>query len=86
MYGGRQWALIEEHLHDVLGKQCLQAGDVPGAARHFAAMLLCPHNSPASQKANMAQFLDALQKGAGQVRGVEEGMLAAGGAPQSPRS
>lgn len=22
VYEGRQWALIEEHLHDVLGKQC----------------------------------------------------------------
>ena len=74
VYNGRQWALIEEHLHDVLGKQCLQAGDVQGAARHFADMLLCPYNSPACQKANMVQFLDALQQDAEQVGALDEQM------------
>ncbi len=45
VYSGRRWALIEEHLHDVLGRQARDAGDAPAAAQHFMAMLSCPQNT-----------------------------------------
>ncbi|KAK9833051.1 hypothetical protein WJX74_005623 [Apatococcus lobatus] len=59
LYEGRHWAFIEEHLHDVLGKQSKAAGDLHGAVRHFLAMLPCPRSSPSWQSFYLRQFLDA---------------------------
>ncbi len=59
VYEGRQWAFIEEHLHDVLGKQSKAAGDLHGAVRHFLAMLPCPRSPPSWQTFYLRQFLDA---------------------------
>ena len=70
VYRGQQWALIEEHLHDVLGRQAREAGDTAGAAQHFMAMLACPHNSPHCQRLYLAQFTEVLQAAQAQlVRG-----------------
>ena len=74
MYRGRRWALVEEHLHDVLGRQAHEAGDAAGAAQHFMSMLACPHNSPYCQRLYLAQFTDALQAAQAQlVRPAVEG-------------
>ncbi|PRW18320.1 trafficking particle complex subunit 8 [Chlorella sorokiniana] len=67
VYRGRQWALIEEHLHDVLGRQAREAGDAAGAAQHFMAMLACPHNSPHCQQLYLAQFTEVLQAAQAQL-------------------
>lgn len=67
VYRGRQWALIEEHLHDVLGRQAREAGDAAGAAQHFMAMLACPHNSPHCQRLYLTQFTEVLQAAQAQL-------------------
>ena len=59
VYEGRHWAFIEEHLHDVLGKQSKAVGDLHGAVGHFLAMLPCPRSSPSWQSFYLRQFLDA---------------------------
>lgn len=78
MYSGRQWALIEEHLRDVLGRQAREAGDAATAAHHFMAMLSCPANSPYCQRLYLGQFMDALAEATAQMvrgGGWECGML-----------
>ncbi|KAL4458148.1 hypothetical protein ABPG75_013013 [Micractinium tetrahymenae] len=60
VYSGRRWALIEEHLHDALGRQARDAGDAPAAAQHFMAMLACPQNSLYCQRLYLTQFMEAL--------------------------
>lgn len=67
MYRGRRWALIEEHLQDALGRQAREAGDAEGAARHFMAMLACSHAGPATQRAYLAQFEEALREAEAQL-------------------
>ena len=62
MYAGRQWAFIEEHLHDVLGKQSREAGDLGAAVAHFAAMLPCGHSPEPWQAFYLRQFLDVVQQ------------------------
>lgn len=65
MYSGRRWALIEEHLHDVLGRQARDAGDAPAAAQHFMAMLSCPQNTLYCQRCVTA---GSLRRGGSCVR------------------
>ena len=74
VYGGRQWALIEEHLHDVLGRQARDAGDSQAAVQHFMAMLACPHNTPYCQRLYLGQFMEALEQAQAQL--VSRGGLA----------
>ena len=66
MYRGREWAFIEEHLHDVLGKQSREAGDLEAAIGHFAAMLPCRHSPESWQQFYLRQFLEAVQQAAGE--------------------
>ena len=77
VYRGRQWALIEEHLHDVLGRQAREAGDAAGAAQHFMAMLACPHNSPHCQRLYLAQFTEVLQAAQAQLVSAVKGLARA---------
>ena len=63
VYAGRQWALIEEHLHDALGRQARDAGDRPTAVHHFAAMLASsPLTNLYCQRLYLQQFMDVLQQ------------------------
>jgi hypothetical protein len=39
VYLGRGWRAVEEHLHDVLGRLCRDAGDDSAAVTHFLALL-----------------------------------------------
>ena len=64
VYRGRDWVYIEEHLHDVLGKQLREAGDFAEAAQHFVAQLPCAHNQEAWQAYYLRQFLDTVQEAA----------------------
>ena len=66
MYRGREWAFIEEHLHDVLGKQSRDAGDLDAAIGHFAAMLPCRHSPENWQAVYLRQFLEVVQQAAAQ--------------------
>jgi len=66
VYRGREWAFIEEHLHDVLGKQSRDAGDLDAAIGHFAAMLPCRHSPENWQAFYLRQFLEVVQQAAGQ--------------------
>eukprot|EP00887_Chlorella_sp_A99_P001561 scaffold8.g1561.t1 len=59
-YSGRDWGFIEEHLHDVLGKQSREAGDLPATVAHFMAMLRCERNSLHCQRLYLAQFFEAV--------------------------
>ena len=66
VYRGREWAFIEEHLHDVLGKQSRDAGDLEAAIVHFAAMLPCQHSPGSWQQFYLRQFLEVVQQAAAQ--------------------
>lgn len=82
VYSGRRWALIEEHLHDVLGRQARDAGDAPAAAQHFMAMLSCPQNTPYCQRCvRVANGLPA-----GLAWAVEGSRVAAKDRPPAPAS
>ena len=61
VYRGRDWMYITEHLHDVLGKQLREAGDLVEASQHFMAQLPCAHNPENWQAYYLRQFLDTLQ-------------------------
>ena len=61
VYAGRQWAFVEEHIHDTLGKQLVAAGAGPAALPHFLAQLPCPFNSPDWQQYYVEQFLGTLR-------------------------
>ena len=60
MYKGHKWAFIEEHIHDVLGKQCRDTGDFDAALQHFSAMLDCPHSPPYWQSHYLKQFMETI--------------------------
>lgn len=70
MYAGRQWALIEEHLSDTLGRQAREGGDATTAVRHYMDMLYCPHNNLYCQNLYLQQFMDALQQAQAQLVGA----------------
>ncbi|KAL4852692.1 Trafficking protein particle complex subunit 8 [Chlorella vulgaris] len=67
VYAGRQWALIEEHLSDTLGRQAREGGDAATAVRHYMDMLYCPHNNLYCQNLYLQQFMDALQQAQAQL-------------------
>ncbi|EFN58685.1 hypothetical protein CHLNCDRAFT_140292 [Chlorella variabilis] len=67
VYSGRQWSLIEEHLHDALGRQAREGDDATGAVRHFMAMLVCPSNNLYCQQLYLTQFMDALRTAQAQL-------------------
>lgn len=85
IYSGKRWALIEEHLHDMLGRQARDAGDAPAAARHFMAMLACPQASPFCQRLYLTQFMEALQAAQQQLVQGAGGAMAWRGWQQRPR-
>ncbi|KXZ49490.1 hypothetical protein GPECTOR_21g716 [Gonium pectorale] len=60
LYLGRKWKHIEEHLHAVLGAQCVEYGDKERALWHYCALLDCGHRPPAQQANNVTQFLNLL--------------------------
>ncbi|BDA40386.1 probable trafficking protein particle complex subunit 8 [Coccomyxa sp. Obi] len=69
VYKGHKWAFIEEHIHDVLGKQCRDTGDFDAALQHFAAMLHCPHSPPYWQSHYLKQFMETIAA-AGKAKGA----------------
>ncbi len=79
MYHGRQWAFIEEHLYDTLGKSSRDSGDLLTAVQHFMHMLPCPQSSPHWQGVYLQQLLDAVQqashKQVGQVPACLQGSV-----------
>eukprot|EP00877_Chromochloris_zofingiensis_P003658 jgi/Chrzof1/13293/Cz07g27240.t1 len=62
IYQPQSWRYIEEHLHDILGKQCAEYGDTEGALRHCTALLDCAHRPASAQQHYVDQFLAAVQK------------------------
>ncbi|WIA33724.1 hypothetical protein OEZ86_006842 [Tetradesmus obliquus] len=61
IYSASAWRHINEHLHDILGKQCAELGDTPGCLQHSAALLDCGHRQAAAQAHYLARFLEAVQ-------------------------
>jgi hypothetical protein len=61
IYSASAWRHINEHLHDVLGKQCADLGDAQGCLQHSAALLDCGHRQAAAQAHYMARFFEAVQ-------------------------
>ena len=62
VYKERGWVFIEEHLHDVLGKQSREAGDLSASIHHFTAMLPCTHSPESWQAFYLRQFLDVVEQ------------------------
>lgn len=62
VYKERGWVFIEEHLHDVLGKQSREAGDLSASIHHFTAMLPCTHSPESWQAIYLRQFLDVVEQ------------------------
>ncbi|GIL54165.1 hypothetical protein Vafri_9740 [Volvox africanus] len=60
LYLGKKWKYIEEHLHAVLGVQCVEYGDNERALWHFCSLLDCAHRPTAQQHNNVGQFLTLL--------------------------
>ncbi|WIA13573.1 hypothetical protein OEZ85_007140 [Tetradesmus obliquus] len=61
IYSASAWRHINEHLHDILGKQCAELGDAQGCLQHSAALLDCGHRQAAAQAHYLARFLEAVQ-------------------------
>eukprot|EP00798_Chlamydomonas_sp_ICE-L_P000836 gene836-33567_t len=61
MYHGKGWRSIEEHLNDILGKQCREAGDGVHALDHFMSLLDSSHRPAATQQHYLSQFLDVVK-------------------------
>lgn len=74
IYSASSWRHINEHLHDILGKQCAELGDAQGSLAHCTALLDCGHRQAAAQAHYLARFLEAVQAaGATGVRKQEKG-------------
>jgi hypothetical protein len=70
IYSASAWRHINEHLHDILGKQCAELGDAQGCLQHSAALLDYGHRQAAAQAHYMARFYEAVQ--AARVAGVSD--------------
>lgn len=66
-YDGKNWKILEEHVHEALGKSCRDTGDLAGAVEHFAATLLCPQVPAGLQSLHMTQFAEALKAATAQL-------------------
>ena len=63
VYQGKKWRSIEEHLNDILGRQCRELADEPRASQHFMALLDCCHQRPAATQLHyLQQFTEAVKK------------------------
>lgn len=60
----------------MLGKQCGELGDAPGALGHFTALLDCGHRAAAAQQHYLSQFLEAVTRAG--VSGVRAHSCGAG--------
>jgi hypothetical protein len=80
-YAPSAWRAIREHLADILGKQCLELGDTPGALQHTGQLLLLAAQAgrPAAVQAQHWEQYKGLMKrvAAQQVKG--EGVHVCGG-------
>lgn len=62
VYEGKGWNSILEHLHDILGKHCREAGDNEAALTHFMALLRCGTRPVATQQHYLEQFSEAAKR------------------------
>lgn len=75
-YAPSAWRAIREHLADILGKQCLELGDTPGALRHTGQLLLLAAQagrSAAVQAQHWEQYKGLMKRVAAQQ--VREGWV-----------
>eukprot|EP00873_Tetraselmis_striata_P021809 jgi/Tetstr1/442073/TSEL_000257.t1 len=79
VYKGRRWSLIEEHLHDVLGRYAQEQGDQRCAVGHHMALLAnCAHRGANVQEHYLSQLRDsvaAAEKAAAVAAGQQEGQM-----------
>ncbi|KAL6771414.1 TRS85 [Auxenochlorella protothecoides x Auxenochlorella symbiontica] len=61
VYRGKGWGLVEEHLHDVLGRYARELGDLASAARCHAALLGAQRSGPGTQRSHLDQLYDAVR-------------------------
>jgi hypothetical protein len=61
--------MVEEHLHEVLGRQARERGEAAAAARHYARMLGRPSPSPHLQRIHLSWLMEALQEAQQQAVG-----------------
>lgn len=62
VFKGRQWAHIDGHLQDMLGKHAAETGAFGAASLHFAGALACRDAHPKRQRHLLAQFLGTIPK------------------------
>jgi len=67
VYIGKGWDVVEEHVHEALGKGCREVGDSLGAVEHFAATLTCSQIPAGLQSLHMAQFAESFQAATAQL-------------------
>ncbi|KFM25113.1 Trafficking protein particle complex subunit 8 [Auxenochlorella protothecoides] len=61
VYRGKGWGLVEEHLHDVLGRYARELGDLASAARCHAALLGAQRSGPGTQRSHLDQLYDTVR-------------------------
>jgi len=58
VYDKRQWEIIEEHVHESLGKIYRDIGDISSASTHFGAILACASIPPQQQHTHITQYAE----------------------------
>ena len=63
LYNNGEWLYIEEHLNDLMYKQCRDQGDLEGALQHSIHLVKnCAHRSGHIQQQYLQHFTDAVRK------------------------
>ncbi|KAI9095614.1 ER-golgi trafficking TRAPP I complex 85 kDa subunit-domain-containing protein [Phlyctochytrium arcticum] len=57
VYEGREWSLVEDHIHFTLGRQCFHLGEFEAAVRFFLRLLRASRQTATQQSAYLREFL-----------------------------
>lgn len=68
VYDKREWEIIEEHVHESLGKIYRDIGDISSASKHFGAILACASIPPQQQQTHITQYAETRGLGKEGVR------------------
>lgn len=58
LHEGKAWRIVQEHLHDTIGKQLVGLDAVQAALPHFLAEVDCPFNSKEWQLYYLDQYVE----------------------------
>ncbi|TPX70879.1 hypothetical protein SpCBS45565_g01477 [Spizellomyces sp. 'palustris'] len=57
VYEERDWSLVEDHIHFILGRQCFHLGEFEAAVKFFLKLLRASRQTPTQQSAYLREFL-----------------------------